>query len=355
MVLQERASMIRKNSALANEMKAAGKCSKTVEAEYDGNNVFVSTGSTLLDLAISGGRVRGGGIPGGILVEIFGPSGAGKTVLLCEIAGSVRRAGGDIMFKDPEARLNKQFAGMFGLDLSECDYDTPNTVTEVFESVRSWKPNAKAPINGVFTDSLAALSTNLEMDNEDGDKMGMRRAKEFSEECRKTCRIIQDRGILMVCSNQLRQNPNAGPYAPKFRTSGGEAIPFYASLRLKVSSAVKIKDKKKIAGKEVTRIIGVDTEIEVYKSTVWKPYHEASICINFDYGIDDIRSNLQFIKTHTKATTYTIGGQGLGTSIHEAIAEVEEDNLEAQLKEETIDLWQEIEDKFKHERKPKVR
>jgi len=347
--------MIRKNSALSTEMKAAAKNRKVDKPEYDGNEIFVSSGSTLLDLAISGGRRRGGGIPGGILVEIFGPSGAGKTVLLCEIAGAVRRAGGDIMFKDPEARLNKQFAGMFGLDLAECAYDTPNTVTEVFESVRDWKPNTKAPINGVFTDSLAALSTNLEMDNDDGDKMGMRRAKEFSEECRKTCRIIQERGLLMVCSNQIRQNPNAGPYAPKFRTSGGEAIPFYSSLRLKVSSAVKIKDKKKVAGKDVTRVIGVDTEIEVHKSTVWKPYHTASICINFDYGIDDIRTNLQFIKTHTKATNYMIGGESLGSSIHDAIAEVEEDNLEAQLKEETIDLWEEIEEKFRHDRKPKVR
>lgn len=347
--------MIRKNSALANEMTAMARKPKEPEKEYDGNDFFVSTGSTLLDLAISGGRVRGGGVPGGILVEIFGPSGAGKTVLLCELAGSVKRAGGDIMFKDPEARLNQQFAGMFGLDVSQCTYDCPNTVTEVFESVRAWKPNPKAKMNGVFTDSLAALSTDLEMDKDEGDKMGMRRAKEFSEECRKTCRIIKDKGLLMVCSNQLRQNPNAGPYAPKFRTSGGEAIPFYASLRLKVNSAVKIKDKKKIAGKEVTRIIGVDTEIEVFKSTVWKPYHEATICINFDYGIDDIRANLQFIKSFSKEPVYTIAGASLGNSIHDAVAEIEEDNLEAQLREEVIDLWEDIESKFAHERKPKVR
>ena len=67
---------------------------------------MISTGSTLLDLIISGTRVRGGGLPGGILVEIFGPSGTGKTVLLCEIGGVIQRQNGDVRYGDPEARLN---------------------------------------------------------------------------------------------------------------------------------------------------------------------------------------------------------------------------------------------------------
>jgi len=96
--------------------------------DYDGDfGTIISTGSTLLDLAISGGRVRGGGLPGGILVEAFGPSGSGKTVLLSEIAGAVQRQNGEIMFADPEARLNKQFAAMFGLDLKDDDYSRPDT------------------------------------------------------------------------------------------------------------------------------------------------------------------------------------------------------------------------------------
>jgi RecA/RadA recombinase len=322
-------------------------------AEYEGSDVFISSGSTLLDLAISGGRVRGGGIPGGILVEVFGPSGAGKTVLLCEIAGGVQRQGGQIMFRDPEARLNQQFAAMFDLDVNEMAYDTPSTVPEVFGPVRKWNPQPEGKIHGIFADSLAALSTNLEMDNEDGDKMGMRRAKEFSEECRKTCRIITERNFLMVCSNQVRQNLDAGPYGEKYKAPGGEAFPFYASLRLRFSGGTKMTEKKTIKGKEHSRVVGIESEVFVHKSSVWKPYRSAPLIISFDYGVDDIRANLQYVKSLRKATTYVIGKRKLGTAMKDAIEQVEEDGLIDELREETIDLWEEVEAAFTVSRKPK--
>ena len=324
------------------------------EKEYDGSDeVVVSTGSTLLDLAISGGRFYEGGIPGGILVEIFGPSSSGKTVLLCEIAGGVQRLGGDIMFRDPEGRLNSQFAKIFDFNVENVDYGMPDTVTELFKPIRTWKPKTKGSIHGIFADSLAALSTDLELDNEDGDKMGMRRAKEFSEECRKVCRILTNNNYLMVCSNQLRGIPDAGKYAPKHKSTGGEAIGYYSSLRLKTKSPVKIAPEKTINGKKVKLPIGIETEVEVFKSSVWKPYRTAPIYIIFDYGIDDIRGNLQFLKSMTKDTTYTLDNEKLGASMSDAIKYVEEYNLEAQVKTATIELWREIESKFKVERKPK--
>src|ERR1700676_237368 len=122
----------------------------------------ISTGSTLLDLAISGQRFDFGGIPGGILVEIFGPSGCGKTVLLCELAGNVQRLGGDVLFRDPEGRLNAQFAKLFDFKVENADYSMPDTVPELFDPIRKWQP--KSPdgvISGVFADSLAAPSTKL--------------------------------------------------------------------------------------------------------------------------------------------------------------------------------------------------
>jgi recombination protein RecA len=326
----------------------------TKKKEYDGNEQSViSTGSTLLDLAISGGRIKGGGIPAGILVEVFGPSGSGKTVLLSEIAGNIQRNNGEVMFHDPEARLNKQFAQLFDLDTSRIAYTIPNTIPEVFSSVRGWDPGGN--INGIMADSLAALSTDLEMENKDGDKMGMRRAKEFSEELRKTCRILQQKNFLMVCSNQVRVNMDAGPYGQKYTTPGGEAIGFYSSLRLRVSKPEKIKDKAKIVGKEVTRIIGVRVDIEVFKSSIWKPYRTAPVTIIFDYGIDDVRENLQFIKDFTKNTVYCLEGQELSNSMDKAIQIIEESNLEGKLKKEVITLWEEIESKFESERKPKLR
>jgi recombination protein RecA len=308
-----------------------------------------------LDLAISGGRVRGGGLPGGILVEAFGPSGSGKTVLLSEIAGGVQRQGGDIMFADPEARLNKQFASMFGLNLRDEDYSRPDTVTDLFKSIDEWEPTSfkKKKINGVFADSLAALSTKMEMDSKDGDKMGMRRAKEFSEALRKSARTLVKKNLLMVCSNQVRVNMDAGPYGQKYITPGGEAIGFYSSLRLRFTKPEKIWDKQKMVGKEVKRVIGVEVLIDVFKSSIWKPYRSASVYILFDYGIDDIRANLQYIKDFTKNTVYSIGDEKLDISLDKSIKIVEKNGWEDMLREQVIDLWEHIEAKFDSERKPK--
>jgi protein RecA len=322
--------------------------------QYDGTSRVVSTGSTLLDLAISGGRFKEGGIPTGILVEVFGPSGAGKTVLLCQIAGNVQKLGGKIMFHDPEARLNKQFASMFGLDPEAIEYTIPNTVPEVFQSLRNWIPDdPDNQLYGVFADSLAALSTDMEMSKEEGDKMGMRRAKEFSEELRKTCRIITQKDVLVVCSNQIRQNLDAGPYGQKYKTPGGEAIGFYSSLRLRCKNAEKIKVKKKIKGKDHERIVGVKTEIEVFKSSVWKPFRSAEVYIIYDYGIDDIRANLRYLKEVTGSSVYHVGNMKLSNKLEDAIREIEDGGLEQKLKAEVIELWNEVEAKFEQPRKPR--
>ena len=326
---------------------------KSKEVEFDGMNEVVSTGSTLLDLAISGGRFEYGGIPGGILVEIFGPASCGKTVLLCELAGAIKRKKGEVYFFDPEARLNKQFAAIFDFEVDDVQYTIPDTIPQVFKPVRDWEPVQNGSVHGVFADSLAALSTEWEMDEKD--QYGMRRAKEFSEQCRMTCRVLPKKNILMVCSNQVRQNLDAGPYGQKYKSPGGEAIGFYSSLRLRCHSPTKIVRKRKIASKDVTRIIGVETAVEIFKSSVWSPGNSAKLHILFDYGIDDIRSNLQFVKDYTTNTTYKVDDIKLDTSLDRAIEAVEEDGLQKALKRQTVELWREINEKFQVKRQPKVR
>jgi hypothetical protein len=257
------------------------------------------------------------------------------------------------MFRDPEARLNKQFAMMFGLNVEEIDYDQPTTVAEVFDKIRKWEPEPEGITHGVFADSLAALSTEMELEEKDG--MGMRRAKEFSEEMRKSCRIIANKGFLVVCSNQLRQRANAPAFSDPYKTPGGEAIGFYSSLRLRCKKPEEIKKKIMIAKKEVVRTIGVNTSIKVTKSSIWEPFHSADLIIMFDYGIDDIRANLFFIKQMTGSEKYGLLKKQLADSIDKACKVVEHDGLEQQLREDTIDLWEEIEKKFKQVRKPKER
>lgn len=343
-----------KKDPLSKQVEANAQRELEARPQYDGSSdQFISTGSTLLDLAISGGRVRGGGIPGGILTEIFGPASSGKTVLLCEIAGSIQRQGGQVMFRDPEARLNKQFALLFDLDIDAMSYDTPSTIPEVFKPVREWEPEPEGPVHGIIADSLAALTTAMEM--EDKDQYGMRRAKEFSEECRKTCRTLTEKGFLMVCSNQVRENLDAGPYGQKYKSPGGMAIGFYSSLRLHCRSPRKIKRKKTIAGKEQERIVGVGTTVEVAKSSVWKPFRTAYVYIMFDYGIDDVRANLQFIKSNKGGSVYTVEKDNLSKTLDKAIYMVEKNDLEEILRDEVINLWEEIEVQFTDERKRKVR
>ena len=352
---------VRREPNLEKQLKTHATSKAPVQSfdPYEGNlKKVTSTGSTLLDLAISGGVVHGGGLPSGILVEAFGPSSSGKTVLLCEVAGNIQRSGGEIMFQDPEARLNKQFAAMFDFTVKPENYYTPNTVPEVFQAVRKWEVG-NGKVNGIFTVSLAALSTDMEMGTDEGDKMGQRRAKEFSQELRRSCRIIQEADYLMLASNQVRVNQNAGPYGQKYTAPGGMGVGFYASLRLRFSSPAKVKEKKTFKGKPIEKIVGIEVEIEVFKSSIDAPYRKAPLIIYFDYGIDDIRANLQYIKKYTGATSYVLMVDDepikLGRSLNEAVIAIEDNELESVLKETVIDLWQQIENEFKIERKKKQR
>ena len=312
-------------------------------------NQVVSTGSTILDLAISGGRVRGGGIPGGILLEIYGPSASGKTAVLAEICASAQSKGGQVKFQDAESRLDTEYARIYGLSLEETgdDYSRPKTVNEMFDDIDIWEPKNPNVINVIGTDSLASLSTELEMDSQD--KMGMKRAKDFSERTRKCCKLISDKNWIVACTNQVRE----GQYGEV--TPGGKAIPFYSSLRIRVNEVRKVDKKKQVKGKEQKKITGIESSCYIKKSTVDDPYRTAEpVFIIFGYGIDDVRSNLQWLKTNTNSTMYD-GIDKEYKGLDPAVAYIERMKYEKKLKEKVIDTWKEIEESFKTERKPKVR
>jgi RecA/RadA recombinase len=314
----------------------------------------ISTGSTLLDLAISGNRIRGGGVPGGIIMEVFGPPGSGKTAILAELCASAQFKKGDVKFLDPEGRLDQEYCRIYGMNIPKVNYKRPDTVTEMFGIIQKWKPKADKSINVIAADSLAALSTELEL-GEKGDKMGMRRGKEFSEGLRKTCRLIANNNWLIACSNQLRES-QYGEITP-----GGRGIPFYSSLRIRIQETDKIRVSKKIVEKEeerkevkVGKVIGIESHCIIKKSTVDDPYRETPIYIIFGYGIDDIRGNLQYLKDMTGETTYDCVNKNY-SRISDAIRYIEDNDLQDELKEKVIDLWEEIEDKFLISRKSKNR
>lgn len=353
----KRKTIRKKEDNLRKELKQHSSQKSKKKPKYEGNfGTVISTGSTLLDLAISGGRVRGGGMPTGIMVVAYGPSSTGKTVMACEFAGAVQRLGGEIDYGDSEGRLNKKFAEMFDLDMNTINYSQPEVIPDAFKELcNSKKKEDEDVLHAYIVDSLAALSTTLEMENEEGDKMGGRRAKEFSMYLRKSKLKIAKKNKILFCTNQIRENMDGGAWSRKDVNPGGKAIEFYASLILRFTKFQKIKKQVTIRGEKVKRSIGINGIIEVDKSSIWKPHREAPITILFDYGIDDIRENLEFCKKYSSSNEFQVGDVNLGKTINKAIQEVEEQGLEKKLKEQTIDLWEEIESKFEENRKPKKR
>jgi len=307
----------------------------------------VSTHSTLLDLAISGGRVRGGQIPAGIIVEIFGPPSAGKTAIIAEVSSGAQKKNGKVLFCDPEGRLDKEYASLCGFTIKDKDYHKPDTVEEFFEIINKWKPNEDS-INIIAADSLAAFTTDLEM-SDAGDKMGMKRAKEFSAGFRKFCRKISDNNVILICTNQERESQGS------LVTPGGKAVPYYASLRIRMYPKFKDSKIKRTRtfreDKKIEKVVGISSMCEIKKSSIDDPYRIVPVSIIFGYGIDTIRDELQWTKDVTSdrydAITKTFSG------IEKAIQHIEENNLEEELKNRTIDLWLEVEESFKISRKKK--
>ena len=300
-------------------------------------DMTISTGSTLLDLIISGGRINGGGVPGGIILEVAGPAASGKTAILAQIAANAQLKNGQVMFLDPEARFDQEYAEIYGIKLDAKDYYRPDTVEEIFGKINQWKPENENVINVICADSLAALSTDMEMDEQD--RMGMRRAKCFSEGLRKTARIISGNNWIIACSNQQRD----GQFGPT--TPGGQAIKYYCSLRMTVKQIKKIEKEKDFHGKKISKIIGIESKCVIEKSSIDDPFRTCNISILFKKGIDTIRDELIFYKASMNETTYNCLDKNY-VSLDKAVEYIEQNNLQSKLKERTIETWNEMENLF---------
>ena len=324
---------------------------------------MISTGSTLLDLAICGKRVRGGGLPGGIFVEIFGPEQTGKTALLVEAGLSVQLHGGRVDYLDPEGRLDREYTESYGLDIKDENYHRPDTVNEMFRMLHDSKNFDPEKVNLTCGDSLAALSTELEMKNDEGDKMGMKRAKDFSAGFRKAARLLAQQNRILLCSNQIRDDDMGNPISP-----GGHALRFYSSVRIQlrqpggkamnqitktVTPKFKSADGKMVEGKPVEKVIGIKVEATVVKS-IDDPYRKAPLIIYFGYGIDDVRANIQYVKDIQKLSSFLAVDKSFQT-LDAAVRHVEDNNLEKDLREITIDLWESVEEQFQVDRKQRIR
>lgn len=303
---------------------------------------IISTGSTLLDLAISGGKTSEGGIPASIFAEVHGPPGSGKTAVLSSVGANAQSMGGEVQLQDPESRTDKEYARIYEIELDKENYSRPERVEDVFGFLETWDTHKKPKV--LLTDSLAALTTQMEQDDKDG--MSQQRAKQFHKGFRKNARLISE--MLWLCSNQEIDGPKG------MNTPGGNAIKFYASLRIRLYQTGKIEIKKKNQyGVEIEKIIGIKSDCYITKSTVDDPYRSCPMCIVFGLGIDDVRANLQYLKDMQKLTGYPTPDGKKYMGVDQAIAHIDEGGLHKELRKQTIQMWHENEALFSFNRNRK--
>jgi recombination protein RecA len=254
---------------------------------------FVGTGSSLLDLAISNRPF--GGIACGRITELTGLEGSGKSLIAAHMMANVQKEGGVVVLLDTENAVNPEFFEAIGLNLGQMVYAQPDTVEDIFvmietiiTRVREKQNNDKKII--IVVDSVAASPTKQESES-DYDKDGYATGKAIilSKAMRKVTQLIAKQKIALVFTNQLRQKMNAPAFSDPWTTSGGKAIAFHASVRLRSAITGKIQNKDK-------QVIGVSVKVSVIKNRLGPPYRTAEFNVYFDRGIDDLDSWLKFCK-----------------------------------------------------------
>ena len=254
---------------------------------------FVSTGSTMLDLAISNKPY--GGIAVGRITEINGLESSGKSLLGAHILAETQRQGGVAVYIDTETSVSTEFLAAIGFDVNNMLYLHLETVEDVFsaieEIVAKVRESDKDRLVAILVDSLAGATTKVELEG-DFDKEGWATAKAIiiSKAMRKITQMIGREKIALVFTNQLRQKLGV-MFGDPWTTSGGKALPFHASTRIRLKNLGQIKDTGK-------NTIGMKIRAQVIKNRLGPPMRHADFDLYFETGIDDPGSWLRVLKDH---------------------------------------------------------
>lgn len=277
------------------DFKAAYFLDNTEETPADLSH-WISTGSSTLDLAIS--NRPNGGLPVGRIAEFTGMEASGKSLIMAHLLANTQKQGGLAVYIDTENALSNEFLTAIGVDVPNMLYVPMDTVEDIFESIEtiieSVRKSSKDRLVTIIVDSVAAATTKIEQ-SADYDKDGWATTKAIllSKAMRKITNLIGKQKILLVFTNQLREKMGV-MFGDKYTTSGGKALGFHASVRVRLNTISKLKQK---VGKR-EEIIGVETEATVIKNRIGPPFKKARFQILFESGIDDYGSWLNLLKDY---------------------------------------------------------
>jgi recombination protein RecA len=260
----------------------------------------VSTGSLSLDIALGCG-----GLPRGRVVEIYGPESSGKTTLTLQVIAEMQKLGGTAAFVDAEHALDINYAGKLGVNIADLYVSQPDTGEQALEIVDRLVSSGAVDI--VIVDSVAALTPKAEIEGDMGDShMGLH-ARLMSQALRKLTSNIKRTNTLVIFINQIRMKIGVMFGSPE-TTTGGNALKFYASVRLDIRRIGSVKKGDEIVGNE--------TRVKVVKNKVAPPFKQAEFEILYGEGISfagelvDLGVNYGFVQK--SGSWYSYGTEKIG-------------------------------------------